>query len=145
MAQIPFTLRELKRAWTELRSASVQLPRSNAHRLLLVYSIECGLKAAWLKRESRTLFDAADISRTGHDLNDVIKQLRLGGALPVSFDLDEVKDDRRNPVPRKNNRIDALHQAWRYGGQLVSPPVDDAAMEAKLEAIQQLIEKELKS
>lgn len=145
MAQIPFTLRELKRAWSDLYTASSQLPRGNAHRLLLVYAIECGLKAVWLKRESRTLFTSVDIGRTGHDLNDVIKQLRLGAKLPPLFHLDEVKDGRRNSISRKDNRIDALHQAWRYGGELVSPPMNDASMEAQLEIVQQLIEKELKS
>lgn len=145
MAQIPFTLRELQRAWKSLRSASSQLPRTNAHRLLLVYSIECGLKAVWLKRESRTLFVATDIARTGHDLNAVIKQLRMGAVLPVSFDLSDAKDERKNPVPRRHCRIDALHQAWRYGGELAPPPGDDAAMESKLEAVQRLIEKELSS
>ena len=145
MAQIPFTLRELQRAWKALRLASSQLPRTNAHRLLLFYSIECGLKAVWLRRESRTLFVASDIHRTGHDLNDILKQLRLGAVLPVSFDLNEAKDERKNPVSRRPLRIDALHQVWRYGGELVSPPVDDAAMEEKLEAVQRLIEKELSS
>lgn len=145
MAQIPFTLRELQRAWKALRSASSQSPRTNAHRLLLVYSIECGLKAVWLKRESRTLFAASDIQRTGHDLNDILKQLRIGAVLPLSFDLSDAKDERKNPVVRRQCRIDALHQAWRYGGELVSPPMDDAAMEEKLEAVQRLIEKELSS
>jgi hypothetical protein len=38
-----------------------------------------------------------------------------------------------------------LHQAWRYGGELAFPPVDDVAMEEKLETVQRLIEKELSS
>ena len=145
MAQIPFTLRELRRAWKALRSASSQLPRTNAHRLLLVYSVECGLKAMWLKNESRTLFVAADIARTGHDLNEVIKQLRIGAVLPNSFDLSDAKDERKNPVTRRHCRLDTLHQVWRYGGELANPPMDDSAMEEKLEAVQQLIEKELSS
>lgn len=145
MAQIPFTLRELQRAWKTLRSASNHSPRTNAHRLLLVYSIECGLKAVWLKRESRTLFVSSDILRTGHDLNDILKQLRMGAVLPLSFDLKEAKDERNKSVARRHCRIDALHQSWRYGGELTSPPVDDAAMEEKLEALQRLIEKELSS
>ena len=145
MAQIPFSLRELTRAWRNLHLASRQLPRGNAHRLLLVYAMECGLKAAWLKREGRTLFGAADIARTGHDLNEVLKSLHLGAKLHPVFHLSDVKDERRNAISRKHNRIDALHQAWRYGGELCAPPVDDSAMEAQLEAVHRLIEKELKS
>jgi hypothetical protein len=145
MAQIPFTDRELRRAWKALRSASSQLPRTNAHRLLLVYSVECGLKAMWLKNECRTLFVAADIARTGHDLNEVIKQLRIGVELPTSFDLSDAKDEQKNTVTRRRCRLDTLHQAWRYGGELANPPMDDAGMEEKLEAVQRLIEKELMS
>lgn len=145
MAQIPFTFRELKNAWVNLHAASLQLPRGNAHRLLLVYAVECGLKAMWLKQENRTLFVAEDIARTGHDLNDVIKQLRLRGEFPTVFHLSEVKDERRNPVTRRHYRMDTLHQAWRYGGELVSPPVDDAAVEAELERVNRMIEKGLKS
>ena len=89
MAQIPFTLRELKKSWANLNAASQQLPRGNAHRLLLVYAVECGLKAMWLKQENRTLFSSDDIARTGHDLNDVIKQLRLGAAFPTVFHLSD--------------------------------------------------------
>ncbi len=144
MAQIPFTDRELRRAWRELHAASAQQPRNNAHRLLLVYAIECGLKAMWLKKENRSLFDATDISRTGHDLNEVIKQLSLGVKLSPSFELKSVNDERRKPVQRKTNRIENLHQAWRYGGKLL-PPVDDTVMDSQLAAVQKLIEKELKS
>lgn len=145
MTQIPFTLRELKRAWTHLHAASLHQPRSNAHRLLLFYAIECGLKAMWLKQENRTLFASDAIQRTGHDLNEVIKQLRLGAKLSPNFHLADVKDERKNAIARKDHRIGALHQAWRYGGELIAPPVDDAAMESELELVHQLIEKELKS
>ena len=99
----------------------------------------------WLKNECRTLFVAADIARTGHDLNEVIKQLRMGVVLPISFDLSEAKDEQKNTVARRYCRLDTLHQVWRYGGELLNPPMDDAAMEEKLEAVQRLIEKELMS
>lgn len=145
MAQIPFSLRELVRAWRSLHTASGQLPEGNAHRLLLIYAVECGLKAVWLKQQGRTLFGTADIARTGHDLNELLKSLHLPPRLHPVFNLPDVKDERRNAIPRKNNRIDALHQAWRYGGELCASPVDDAAMQVQLQAVYRLIEKELKS
>ena len=37
MSHQVFTLQELKRAWRQLKAASNQPERSNAHRLLLVY------------------------------------------------------------------------------------------------------------
>jgi len=151
MAQIPFTRRELKRAWESLYAASKQHPRGNAHRLLLLYAIECGLKALWILNENRTLYNGKDVygnpigGANGHDLSEIIKQLRFGLVLSPSFHLGDVNDDRKNTVARKNNRIDALHQAWRYGGALAMPPVDDATMENELERIHLLIEKGLKS
>lgn len=99
----------------------------------------------WLKNECRTLFVATDIARTGHDLNEVIKKLRIGAVLPTSFDLSDAKDERQNLVARRPCRIDTLHQVWRYGGELAKTPMDDADMEKKLEAVQRLIEKELSS
>lgn len=151
MAQIPFTFRELKRAWVQLHAASRKLPRGNAHRLLLFYAIECGLKAVWIKNENRTLYDCKDVKGnpiggpSGHDLGVVVKSLNWGVKFSSAFHLSDVQDERRNVISRRNNRFDALHQAWRYGGELVSPPVDDAAMESELEIIHRLIEKELKS
>jgi hypothetical protein len=145
MAKIPFNQRELRNAWRGLYLASKKSPRSNAHRLLLVYAVECGLKAMWMKQENRTLFDSDAINRTGHDLNEVIKYLRLSIKISPNFELCDVRDDRRNIVNRKLNHIDSLHQAWRYGGQLVTPPIDDIAMESELEQVNKLIEKELKS
>ncbi|RYD72247.1 MAG: hypothetical protein EOP55_19170 [Sphingobacteriales bacterium] len=146
MAQIPFSFRELKRAWNSLHAASQQTQKSNAHRLLLFYAIECGLKAMWLKQENRTIFSSEEIQRTGHDLNDVIKQLRLGKKItPDIFHLCDLKNEKRNNISRKGNRLDTLHQAWRYGGQLEAVPADDKKMEAELEQINLLIEKELNS
>ena len=70
MSTIPFTDRELKRAWRELSVAAITSNnlRTNPQRLLLFYAVECGLKAAWLKRKRKTLFDDADIDEIGHDL-----------------------------------------------------------------------------
>lgn len=142
MSQLPFTQRELKNAWRQLRQVSISTPRSNAHRLLLFYSIECGLKAAWLKNKGKNLFESEDISQTGHNLNQLLKDLRIKQTLPIGLSMGPVQDHRRNPIPR-NGDIDVLHQVWRYGGALMNPPVSDSEMEQSLEKIQAWIEKEL--
>lgn len=142
MSQLPFTLRELKNAWRQLRGASICNPRNNAHRLLLFYSIECGLKAAWLKNEGKNVLDSQDISRTGHNLNKILKDLRVPQPLPANLCMSAINHGNRNPVLRKG-AIEALHQVWRYGGALVSPPIDDAGMEVFLENIHKWIDKEL--
>ena len=144
MAHIPFTDRELRYAWRSLYQASAQHPRSNPHRLLLLYAIECGLKALWLKRAGRTLFEATDIGQTGHDLKKIICYLHWNLSLPDRFHLPDVLDARRNPVARRHNALENLHQAWRYGGQLEAPD-DDAKLETELEKIHLQITKELRS
>ena len=135
-----FTYRELSRLGEISTPHLSGNPGENVNRLLLVYAIECGLKAVWLRQTSRSLFDADDISKTGHDLNEIIKQLHLGKRLSPQFDLADAHDERHKRVPRKGNSVESLHQVWRYGGRLVAP-VDDAGMEAQLEAVHRLIEK----
>ncbi|WP_447776508.1 hypothetical protein [Pseudomonas chlororaphis] len=142
MSAIPFSSRELKRAWREL--AEVSTPgtnRKNAHRLLLFYAVECGLKAVWLKRQNRTLFTQEDIDRTGHDLRGIVKDLRLGSeyVLPQTLQLTAATHSGLT-VPRNGN-ITILHQAWRYGGQCITP--GDTICENQLVAILAWINKEM--
>jgi len=96
MSAVPFTDRELVRAWREL--SVVAMPalgssRKNPHRLLLFYAVECGLKAVWLKRQNRALFDREDIDRTGHNLRQLLKELKVGSnlALPENLRLPAVR------------------------------------------------------
>lgn len=145
MSAIPFTARELKRAWREL-SAVATLPvghtKKNPHRLLLFYAVECGLKAVWLKRQSRTLFDREDIDQTGHNLRQVLKELNVGNqlSLPEQLQLSPIFRDQ-NQVPR-NGDISILHQAWRYGGECTSPTDQDC--EVQLQKVLDWIQGELK-
>lgn len=128
MSTIPFTDRELTRAWREL--SVVALPpatgdRQNAHRLLLFYAVECGLKAVWLKRQGRTIFEGADIHRTGHDLQQLLKNLKVGStlSLPESIQLPAASQGAAS-LPRKSKFGD-VHQAWRYGGKCQAPTDQD--------------------
>jgi hypothetical protein len=144
MSALPFTDRELSRAWRELSDAATPGgERKNAHRLLMFYAVECGLKAIWLKRQNRTLFNKADIERTGHDLRVIVKELRLGSQydLPEHYQLDPAKHGTTH-LPR-NGDISILHQAWRYGGQCITP--NDITCESKLTALLSWIRKEIKS
>lgn len=145
MSAIPFTDRELKRAWRDLSSVATSLlltDRSNPHRLLLFYAVECGLKAVWLKRQSRSLFRGEDISSKGHDLRQILKDLRVGSdlALPEYFQLPDVTDNSAT-IPRKG-KFGELHQVWRYGGSCSSPTDKDC--ELKLENVLTWIQGELR-
>ncbi|AEM46596.1 hypothetical protein Acife_0371 [Acidithiobacillus ferrivorans SS3] len=143
MSAIPFTDRELKRAWRELSAIATPAAgtvRKNPHRLLLFYAVECGLKAVWLKRQSRSLFDRGDIDKTGHNLRQLLKELRVGAdlSLPENLQLQPVTQDR---IPRYGN-ISILHQAWRYGGECTAPTDQDC--ENQLQQVLKWIQGELK-
>ena len=145
MSAIPFTDCELKRAWRQLSAVATPAPtgtRQNPHRLLLFYAVECGLKAVWLKRQGRTLFNGADISRTGHDLRQVLKDLRVGSALslPEFFSLPHATNGQGQLV--RNGKFGDLHQAWRYGGQSQVPTDHDC--EQQLQKVLDWIQGELK-
>jgi len=142
MSTIPFTDRAFKRAWRNLSlTAGPEGGRQNIHRLLLFYAVECGLKAVWLKRRCRTLFDQDDIDQTGHDLRKILKDLGVGTSfsLPVNLQLSPVNRGGQS-IPR-NGTISILHQAWRYGGLCCSPSDQDC--ETALQDVLHWINKEL--
>lgn len=129
MSAIPFTDRELTRAWRELSMVAAPPPpatsRQNSHRLLLFYAVECGLKAVWLKRQSKTLFEGADIHRLGHDLQQVLKDLKVGSnlSLPESFRLTSASQG--SATLTRNGKFGDIHQVWRYGGKCLIPTDQD--------------------
>lgn len=148
MAIIPFTDRELKRAWRDLTSIATPAgsERKNPHRLLLFYAVECGLNAVWLKRHSRSLFERADVEQTGHNLRQVLKDLKVGNGLtlPENLQLEEVRQNQRQglePITRAGD-FSILHQAWRYGGECSTPT--DAECERLLQKVLTWIQGELK-
>lgn len=144
MSALPFTDRELTKAWRELSAAAaptVVNNRKNPHRLLLFYAVECGLKAVWLRRQGRTLFEGDDIKRTGHDLRQVLKELNVGSSfsLAETFRLPEVTRGQTK-LPR-NGKFSDLHQVWRYGGQCEAPTDKDC--EQQLQDVLDWIQGEL--
>ncbi len=145
MSALPFTDRELTKAWRELSAAAtpaVVSNRKNPHRLLLFYAVECGLKAVWLKRQGRTLFEGDDIKRTGHDLRQVLKELNVGSGLSLAetFRLSEVATRGQAKLPR-NGKFSDLHQVWRYGGTCEAPADNDC--EQQLQDVLDWIQGEL--
>ncbi|WP_208933062.1 hypothetical protein [Rheinheimera sp. F8] len=142
MSAIPFTARELKRAWRELSNVANTENRENPHRLLMFYAVECGLKAVWLKRNSREVFDKSDIDKTGHDLRQLLRDLRVGSKLDLPSDLRlEPFTQSGVTVPRTGD-IRILHQAWRYGGKCSAPSDHDC--ERQLQNVLNWIQGELK-
>lgn len=145
MSVIPFTDRELKQAWRELSAVATPVSntsRKNPHRLLLFYAVECGLKAVWLKRQNRTLFVGTDVSKTGHDLRQILKDLKVGASLslPENIKLPTVSDG--NTQDFRKAKFGDLHQAWRYGGRCELPTDHDC--EQQLQKVLGWINGELK-
>ncbi|HGM6665467.1 TPA: hypothetical protein ACKQC7_002148 [Serratia marcescens] len=142
MAKIPFTDRELTRAWRNAFSVSKSDPRGNPHRLLLFYAIECGLKAAYLKKHSKTVVDATVAEEFSHDINKLCTHLSISSTLMLPNSLQmksclvDNKETQRQLGPAE------INQTWRYGGEFVGR-VDDLALENKLEQLNEFIKKEL--
>jgi hypothetical protein len=145
MSVIQFSDRELRNAWRELSAIATPAAastRKNPHRLLLFYAVECGLKSVWLKRQARSLFDREDIEKTGHNLRELLKELKVGANLSLPENL-QLKPLMRNGTEEpRNGDISILHQAWRYGGNCTVPT--DNACEYQLEQVLAWIKGELK-
>lgn len=136
---IQFTRRELERAWKSTITAAHLPVRTNAHRLLLFYAVECGLKAAYLKRKNIDLLDS-ETTLFKHNLNRILDQVNAAKALRLPDQL-SLSALSRKGAPR-NCGVGELNQVWRYGGCL-ELPCDDRNIESRLEEIHKWIQKEL--
>ncbi|MFN9598528.1 MAG: hypothetical protein ACK56T_05750, partial [Dolichospermum sp.] len=99
---ITFTDREMQRAWRENFSASHNhnRVRTNAHRLLLFYAVECGLKAVLMKRKNVSRTDLCpEILKYGHDINELLEGLYPGNnslqmwKLPEQLFIQDIQDN----------------------------------------------------
>lgn len=144
---IPFTDREMERAWRENLSASGRAERSNALRLLLFYAVECGLKAILMKRCGRRTCRTdyfPDISEAQHDINKLLDSLSVDGRLrlPPRIRMCDLVDSRNNKEGREL-KTGQINQMWRYGGRSFGVVTDDI-LEQKLLLISEWIKRELK-
>jgi hypothetical protein len=153
MAAVTFTDREMQKAWQVNLQASMHTSRSNAHRLLLFYAIECGLKAVLMKRKSVTCTNhCREFSEAQHDINKLLDILSAGQALklPNHFNMSPV-NDKGSKHDRKLNP-GKINQMWRYGGKVIEKldssgstiSFTDEDIEQHLNKISQWIEGELR-
>jgi hypothetical protein len=142
VAKIPFTNRELVRAWRSSLDVSKSDQRTNPHRLLLFYAIECGLKAAYLKQINKTVIDSDIAQQFSHDINKLCEKLSINSSfmLPQSLRMKDCKVDSKD-VTRTCSPSE-INQIWRYGGTLDGVE-NDIFLEGKLEKLNEIIEKEL--
>ncbi len=127
---ISVTLREIEKSFRRHRNV-VESSRvvNGAHRMVLFYAVECGLKALYM-RKNRLGRTGPAITDFGHRLTDLITELRCRHGLP--------------DCAAKNGRsiaVKSLHEAWRYGKSL--DYTKEAACETALRRIMQWITIEL--
>ncbi|PXL72906.1 hypothetical protein DMS68_11365 [Klebsiella variicola] len=139
---MPFTNRELVRAWRSSLDVSKSEQRTNPHRLLLFYAIECGLKATYLKQINKTVIDSDIAQQFSHDINKLCEKLSINSSfmLPQSLRMKDCKVDSKD-VTRTCSPSE-INQIWRYGGTLDGVE-NDIFLEGKLEKLNEIIEKEL--
>lgn len=144
MAVLAFTDRELQRAWRNNLAASLANHKTNAHRLLLFYAVECGLKAVILKREGKARTDllSKNIKEYGgHDINKLL--IELNSSSELHLQVTKMKQLEK-PTTARDVPVGDFNQMWRYGGSSDST-ISDNEIENKLNKIIEWIEQEIKS
>jgi len=143
---IQFTRREIEKAWREnLSASSSKTPRTNPHRLLLFYAVECGLKAILMRRRQRDCTDTS-IAQFGHDINRLLDTLGAKGSLRLPAQI-RLKDIKIQGSPQQRNLTsDQINQLWRYGHSFEkNAQIQDKDLESTLFQIAEWIKGELKT
>ncbi len=144
--RVPFTMikisrREFEKGWKRARAVYSTVPpgaqTNNAHRLMLFYAVENGLKALIMRLE-RTRDGEADFTNELHNLNRLLDRARASSKLRLSNSV-LIKDEVAH-VPR-NCGVGEINQMWRYG--CVAEKPNDAEIESSLEFVAQWIEEQL--
>lgn len=105
-------VRDLIRSYATLRDNALQTSGSAAC-LLCCYSVECGMKAAHLKRVNARGTQDLPPELRNHNLRDLAKVLNLGASLTSQLLACRRRHDKQNNV-----ELHRLHEAWRYGASL---------------------------
>lgn len=141
---IPFTDREMEKAWRENLSASHSTQRTNAHRLLLFYAVECGLKAVLMRRQKKIRSDlCAEIAQYQHDVNKLLECLSAKPELKLPEQISMKPIKTGNGYDERKFTPGDINQMWRYGGSCSLKDVTDQYIESKLLEIVEWIKIEL--
>ncbi len=147
-AKIPFNRGEMKNAWQQNLAASKSRPRNNAHRLLLFYAVECGLKAVIMEREKLTRTDqsrgkAHRVDDFGHDINHLLDELRMGAELRLRHaKINTIKSLQSKKAEERAISPEKINQMWRYGGKSIG--ISDEEFEKDLLKINEWIKEEIR-
>ncbi|WP_250292911.1 hypothetical protein [Frankia sp. CiP1_Cm_nod1] len=111
---VDVSVRDLVRSYASLRDAVGQSAGPGG-RLLRFYSVECGLKAAYLGKRGTSARGTESLPQElrSHDLRRLAKALNLGQTYLDGLSACRRRQSQRGPVDHHE-----LHQAWRYGAAL---------------------------
>ena len=152
MAPVTFTDREMRRAWEINLKVYTGLKTTNAHRLLLFYAVECGLKAVLMKRRQVNCTElCGEIQEAQHNINKLLDCLSAGEVLKLPSQLQMSPIKIQGKTRERTLDPGKINQVWRYGGSFVhihssssaSSDVQDDHIEKKLNVISQWIKQEL--
>lgn len=117
MSKINFNLSEMTRAWEENYQASEFSERTNAHRLLLFYAVETGLKALYMKKHNIKTTNDLELRRTvtgadilTHDINALLVEFGQT-ILPSKMRMSDLSNSPRYV------QVPQINEMWRYGGK----------------------------
>jgi hypothetical protein len=120
------TRREIEKAYRNHRDQSGDCSTLSL-RLLLIYSVECGLKAMLMRAHRVETYDQLPVaSQIQHDIASGLKQL----SAPPNLLLRSVSTRHQKP-PQESVHTSKLHQTFRYG----IPIDDDAQVTGELRSI----------
>ena len=107
-------VRDLIRSYVALRDSATETNGSPAY-LLLCYGVECGMKAAYLRKRGKRAQGTQDLpdNLRNHDLLKIAKELRLDAGLTSQLSACHRSHDGHLTVAPQE-----LHEAWRYGATL---------------------------
>ncbi|MEA5479595.1 hypothetical protein VB774_18390 [Pseudanabaena galeata UHCC 0370] len=131
----------MKRAWkNNFQAYDLAQTKTNAHRLLLFYSIECGLKAAIMKRDSiSSTLACPKVIDCGHNINRLLDTLNVEQNLRVP--------NKIKMISSREASVGEINQMWRYGGEAISSTSNnnptDKELESSLLKISEWIKQEL--
>lgn len=138
---IKVTRKEFEKGWTRARTVYSEIApgaqTNNAHRLLLFYAVENGLKALIMRLE-RIRDGDADFEREQHNLNRLLDRANANSKLRVARNV-----TIRNQVASmpRNCSTGEINQMWRYGCLAERP--SDVDIELTLKSVAQWIEEQL--
>ena len=118
--------------------------KSNAVRLLLFYAVECGLKAAIMRRRGAKRTDSCqEIGESQHNINKLLDVVHVNGQLrlPHKIQMYDLAGSGNRKEKRELN-AGQINQMWRYGGCSVGTETD-CDLEEKMLKITEWIRREL--